>query len=380
TPSEIMNRTVCPGKPLDPQSFELLTNGSVFIIQSETLISPDEFMLLGNTVYVCVNESAFEEKQVGVWKFDNTMGLLTIICSALSLVCLAIRLLLQPMVPLYQNFPGKLQFSLVLALFFAGVFFLIGPNCTHIKALCSALGVLIHWSYLAAFSWTVIIARDMYMLFGPSSFSRSSERGVDVFIMYSIFGWGVPIILVAIALGLDFSDIDPLYKPMYGAEGLCWITQRYALIIFFTLPIALTIIINVGLFIPTAITLWKSMSKRAQTTNSKQEYPLGIYTKLFCLMGFTWIFAFIAPYNVAFWYIFIVLNSSQGVYIFVAFVLTKKVWISLSSKRGLNNGTSNTKTTMVSASSIQNLNKMQETTEMENISQPVSVENVSMNL
>ena len=45
------------------------------------------------------------------------------------------------------------------------------------------------------------------------------------------------------------------------------------------------------------------------------------------LMGFTWVFAFIAYYtNVAIlWYVFIILNSSQGLYIFLAFTCTPQV-------------------------------------------------------
>ncbi len=45
-------------------------------------------------------------------------------------------------------------------------------------------------------------------------------------------------------------------------------------------------------------------------------------------MGFTWIFAFVAAFTgmEAFWYIYIVLNSFQGLYIFLAFTANSMVW------------------------------------------------------
>ena len=46
------------------------------------------------------------------------------------------------------------------------------------------------------------------------------------------------------------------------------------------------------------------------------------------LMGFTWIFGFVAAFvgEGWMWYVFIVLNSLQGVYIFVAFIANHRVW------------------------------------------------------
>ncbi len=45
------------------------------------------------------------------------------------------------------------------------------------------------------------------------------------------------------------------------------------------------------------------------------------------LMGFTWAFAFIAYYTgqLFLWYVFIIFNSAQGVYIFLAFTCTPQV-------------------------------------------------------
>jgi len=62
----------------------------------------------------------------------------------------------------------------------------------------------------------------------------------------------------------------------------------------------------------------------SNNTDSRQHF--GIYVRIAVLMGFTWIFAFIAPFGWRYlWYPHVVMNSSQGVYIALAFGLNKRV-------------------------------------------------------
>eukprot|EP00057_Strongylocentrotus_purpuratus_P027644 XP_011682118.1 PREDICTED: uncharacterized protein LOC105446693 [Strongylocentrotus purpuratus] len=63
-------------------------------------------------------------------------------------------------------------------------------------------------------------------------------------------------------------------------------------------------------------------------TYSKQLSDLWINVKMSTLLGFTWIFGFVAAFAdvTALWYIFIILNSLQGVYIFIAFICNKRVF------------------------------------------------------
>ena len=52
------------------------------------------------------------------------------------------------------------------------------------------------------------------------------------------------------------------------------------------------------------------------------------YSQMSSLLGFTWIFGFLAAFVdvEALLYLFIVLNSLQGVYIFIAFICNKRVF------------------------------------------------------
>ena len=59
----------------------------------------------------------------------------------------------------------------------------------------------------------------------------------------------------------------------------------------------------------------------------KSRKRLVLYTKLSTIVGLTWVSGFIATATKfeVLWYIFIVLNASQGIFIFVSFALSKKV-------------------------------------------------------
>ena len=63
------------------------------------------------------------------------------------------------------------------------------------------------------------------------------------------------------------------------------------------------------------------------------------YIKLFILMGITWAFGFIAPFvnHISVWIIFICLNASQGLFIFIAFVCTKNVYDSFKTRYRMGN-------------------------------------------
>lgn len=60
-------------------------------------------------------------------------------------------------------------------------------------------------------------------------------------------------------------------------------------------------------------------------------------------MGVTWVTRFTASFtkNAVFWYIFVILNSLQGVFIFLSFVLTKKVYRLITKKQASSISTGN---------------------------------------
>ncbi len=134
--------------------------------------------------------------------------------------------------------------------------------------------------------------------------------------------------VVASAYSLDLAGVDSEFRPYYGT-GVCWIAQKYALVVFFGIPLALIIAANTILYILTARNLFFSLNSSSSMVNSsKDDYHFKVYVRLFLLMGATWATAYVATFvdsNIL-WAVYIVLNASQGVFISISSVCTKRVF------------------------------------------------------
>ena len=114
----------------------------------------------------------------------------------------------------------------------------------------------------------------------------------------------------------------------YGNDDVCWLDRSDGKIIVLAVPIASVRLYNIGSF---SHTVWAINSARKQTTQVKparqdQKAVLKIYLRLVTLMGFTWFFSFGAELiHKALIYPFVVLTTTQGVFIFVAFFCKTRV-------------------------------------------------------
>lgn len=92
------------------------------------------------------------------------------------------------------------------------------------------------------------------------------------------------------------------------------------------------LVANCGFFISTAVIITESTFSSPNMTvggHHKRQYKM--YLRLAVLMGFTWISGIVAGYLQveAVWYVFVLLNTLQGVFIFLAFTCRTKVWRAL---------------------------------------------------
>lgn len=150
---------------------------------------------------------------------------------------------------------------------------------------------------------------------------------------YYLYAWGSPLVTVFTCVLLNFFLPE---SKIYGVAA-CWISNKWALLGGFALPGAAVITCNVVLFALTACKLNKmsQLTQRVSSTLSPKRRLL-LYVKMSSLLGFTWMFGFLASiFNSNWlWYSFIVFNSFQGISIFIAYVLLNKgVWNHFARKR-----------------------------------------------
>ena len=256
---------------------------------------------------------------------DLVLSILTLVCIGVSILCLIARIVLQKYISSFKTKPGKIQLQLTIALLFAFVMLVIGPFLSGIQGACTIAAILLAYGFLAAFIWMNIITVDTWLVFRPSSsFSRSDEGGRSLGV-YLACGWGIPLLFVTISINMNYVDVDEKFKPEFGGPR-CWYTQRFAMLLYFGVPIAMSILLNIILYIYTSINLHKAFRNTRKAVKA-DDYHFIIYVKLFILMGITWIFGFISAFTnePAVDVIFVILTSLQGLFLFISFVCNTRV-------------------------------------------------------
>lgn len=271
-------------------------------------------------------------------KYTEWLGILSLSCICASVICLGARLVLQHYVSSYHNLAGRTQCSFSASLLVALLAFLAGPLTTDVREVCTFLGMLMHGAFLATFHWMNVTAIDMWHVFKPSTvMGRSPRKQRVLFLSFASYAWLVPLAIVLSAYSLDLAEVDSQFRPYYG-HGVCWIAQKYALILFFGAPLAGIILINSILYGITAYNLQRSL-KMASVVRAEDKddygYRFGLFVKLFVLMGMTWVSAFVATIvgNNIMWAVYTVLTATQGVYVSLASICTKQVYRNLFTKK-----------------------------------------------
>lgn len=201
----------------------------------------------------------------------------------------------------------------------------------HKTTLCLVTSIIVHYEGLASIFWTNVMAADLYMTLGRwSALPRSPYK---ILPRYALYAYGLPLVIVSITVGINFCDCTGDFEIEYG-RPYCWINNAKANMIFFGLPLALALVANMILFVKTVRIIRTSSACRYNTCTKTQRAlcQLKLYGRMSTVMGFAWVFAFVAACfdpttctGMVFTFIYIILNSMGGIFIFVAFTCTRRV-------------------------------------------------------
>ncbi|XP_033118558.1 uncharacterized protein LOC117118153 [Anneissia japonica] len=310
----------------------VIVNGSLEHIKSGKVYGPNSYELTDNqTVKIC---STFKQRGTSVNYFvlyNVSQTLLSVIGCILSLVALVLTFLVYCLLSPLRTLPGKSVMSLTVALFCAQFLLTFGAGRTKITAACKVIAITMHFFWLASFVWMTVLAYDISKTFKSKACDRSKGDKRKTFMKYSTVAWGSSFVIVAICVTLSMT-VESLDFG-YGTASVCWISDPVISLVIFGGPVAFTLFLNAIYFGLTVHGVRETMksSKILQRNTSKLKSTrseLKIYFKISSIMGFSWIFGFIANFTgIGFlWYIFIVLCTLQGVFIFVSFVCNARVY------------------------------------------------------
>ena len=317
----------------DSQQFEGLGNNSILFNDEVIEIVFND----SGTVFVCAAQNGTISVNTTVTLFSYPAGyfILTYIGCSLSVIGAILILLTHSLFKDLRTLPSKLLMNLSATILMSSLFILVGgpitaefPNVN----LCTSVAVILHFFFLGQFSWMSVMSFEMARTFNQALKLRTQESNRFkriLFIIYFLIGWGLPLLVTVMTVIVNFTtDGLVLYGVLSdGTQGRCWINHLESAIVAFVVPVCLSLLFNFTTFIVVSVYLF--MASRAQDKVEKHNHVsyLRINLAIFTVSGLTWLFGFIAILAGTSWawYVFIILNSSLGFVIFVAFLFTKKV-------------------------------------------------------
>ena len=184
------------------------------------------------------------------------------------------------------------------------------------------VGLLTHFFWLAAVVWMNICTFHVFRVFTDIK-TLSVDSDIKSFAMYFVYASALPVCRVVINVVTSLISSDGT-EFGYG-KSTCYISSEKMIGFTFGVPVGFVIISNLTMF---ALFIYKIKTAPFVSKDVKNERnDIIIFAKLSTLTGFTWIFGFIYSWTdvEVFSYLSIILNATQGVFLFLSFVCNHRV-------------------------------------------------------
>lgn len=210
-----------------------------------------------------------------------------------------------------------LLLNLCVALIIANVVLLVEYGIQdHSQPSCTTLAILLHFFFLAVFFAMLVISFHLFfsVFFVFFIFTKKNIT------MLVVFSWICPLVIVVVSMGVTRLE-------GYGIEKNCWLSVEAGLIWAFVGPVIFILLLNMGVVISVLVKICGI--KNPNVTIEKRNKFRSSVRNIFILnpiLGLTWTFGILSANNemIAFAYIFTLLNSFQGLFIFLLYALFHK--------------------------------------------------------
>uniref|UniRef100_A0A3Q3QIN3 G-protein coupled receptors family 2 profile 2 domain-containing protein n=1 Tax=Monopterus albus TaxID=43700 RepID=A0A3Q3QIN3_MONAL len=214
-----------------------------------------------------------------------------------------------------RDYPSKILINLSVALLGLCMVFLLDPwfSSFSIYGLCIATGATLHYFLLASFTWMGLEAVHMYF-----ALVKVFNTYVPSYILkFCAVGWGIPLVIVGLVLAID--------KDAYGS-GVCWLQKDIFFYVAVVAFIFLILFCNISVFILVLIQIRQMKTNNPAVNRHSALHDLRAAASLNVLLGLTWSISFFSfgPGRVVLMYLFSILNTLQGFFIFLFHCLMKE--------------------------------------------------------
>ncbi|XP_066566295.1 adhesion G protein-coupled receptor E1-like [Amia ocellicauda] len=209
------------------------------------------------------------------------------------------------------------RLNLCICLFLAHLIFLVAVSHTENKVICSIIAGVLHYLFLSSFVWMLLESIQLFLLVRSLTKVRIIHREGLRPLYLLLIGYSIPVVVVGVSAGL--------FPRGYGDDKICWLKNDKGFKWTFLGPVCCILAVNVLLF---GAILW---NVRSTLVNMKSDVSQVKDTRIilfkaivqFVILGCGWLLGFF-PGTPLLSYLFIVLNSQQGTFIFIVHCLLNK--------------------------------------------------------
>ncbi|XP_026234270.1 adhesion G-protein coupled receptor G5-like [Anabas testudineus] len=257
-------------------------------------------------------------------KDKEILSYITVIGCSLSLVSLVTTVLLFiTNGHMRADVSMKVHINLAVALILLNVHFLPSQQVAALSSTghCLYMALALHYSLLATFSWMALEGVHLYILL------------VRVFNIYirryllklSVVGWGIPAVIVSLMVIIDRSIYGhvPLDSSNPNDTTICYITNYTVKIVSTEAVFGLVFMFNLimlGVTVRRVIIL-RQKNEFGQSNGNRVKRNIFTLLGVTTLLGITWGLVFVSL-TIPGLYLFCILNSLQGFFIFLWFVMS----------------------------------------------------------
>ncbi|XP_046953195.1 adhesion G protein-coupled receptor E1 isoform X4 [Lynx rufus] len=238
----------------------------------------------------------------------------------ISLVCLVLAIATFLLCRAIHNHNTYLHLHLCVCLFLAKTLFLTGVDKTDNQTGCAIIAGFLHYLFLACFFWMLVEAVMLFLMVrNLKVMNYFSSRNIKMWYLCA-FGYGLPGLVVAVSAGV---------RPQgYGMRNRCWLNTETGFVWSFLGPVCAIILINSILLTCTLCILRQKLSSvnaEVSTLKDTRLLTFKAFAQLF-ILGCSWVLGIFQIGSMAsiMAYLFTIINSLQGTFIFIIHCLLNR--------------------------------------------------------
>ena len=316
--------------------FILFPNRSIYNHVTQSLFDYGQYSIIDSKLWVCLTKeqvlkaNRIEQPEPSSPSVHTTiLSYFTIVSLSISVLSLAVVIVVYSINKSLRNVPGKNLMFLCGTLAFAQTLWLTQSNINPASRLCTMAAIALHFAFLSSFSTSGSIAIHSFLTFRRLAKGKLYDTGnTREFLLCCVYSLGLPTIWISVCWILDRYGVISLRNE---TSKNCWFENSEGLKMAFLYPAALQLFVNITLLIVTLHQIQKCTKagqKLQKKNGTMKTRHVGIYLRMSTLVGLSWlfgVFVVIFPNVVVFEYLLVVGNGLQGLYIALAFLLTKNV-------------------------------------------------------